>query len=133
MPSKRRANVQALPLFNRLLDERWPDASGDILPSESTLRAIEEFGRQYVAEALLDPDSPPLAYCAAQWPTSGPALLGMTFAYNKLHPLNTATGEDCFSCLWAEQGGGDVLTKDQMQGALALYLVAHMGRPTAVD
>lgn len=131
--TKRTIPMAGLNEFNRQLADRFPHVDGTTLPSEEDLRAIYEFGRTYIREAADKPDGPPLAFCAVHWPENGPALLGMTFAYNTRHRKDPTTGDALFYRMWTEQGYGEVLTKDQMQQDLVRYCVAHMGQPTAVD
>lgn len=131
--NKRKAQIAGLAEFNEQLEQRWPNAIGEVLPDEATLRAIYEFGRSYIREAADKPDGPPLAFCSEQWPRNGPALLGMTFAYNTRHRKDPTTGDALFYRMWTEQGYGEVLTKEQMQQDLVRYCVAQFGKPTAVE
>ena len=132
-PAKRTIPMAGLNGFNSQLAERFPHVDGTTLPCENDLRAIYEFGRSYISEAANKPDGPDLAFCAVHWPENGPALLGMTFAYNRRHLKDPTTGDAMFYRMWTEQGYGEVLTKEQMQKDLVRYCVAHMGKPQAVE
>ena len=130
---KRTIPMAGLKGFNSQLAERFPHVDGTTLPSEDDLRAIYEFGRTYIREAANNPDGPPLAFCAVHWPENGPAMLGMTFAYNARHLKDPTTGDAMFYRMGTEQGYGEVLSKAQMQQELVRYCVAHTGGPKGVD
>ena len=100
--------------------------------SMEDIRAIYEFERSYIREAADAPDGPVLAFCAVHWPNNGPALLGMTFAYNARHRKDPTTGDALFYRMWTEQEYGEVQTKEQMQQDLARYCLAHTPGPKAV-
>ena len=129
---KRTIAMAGLDDFNRRLEERFPHVSETTLPSDEDIRAIYEFGRSYIREAADAPDGPVLAFCAVHWPNNGPALLGMTFAYNARHRKDPTTGDALFYRMWTEQEYGEVQTKEQMQQDLARYCLAHTPGPKAV-